>query len=62
MLNGWFVYHASLTTGDNIYLNDTGAAFGGSYVFDVTSTVFKLRDHIAVNGNGVTLLPTASQT
>jgi hypothetical protein len=29
----WFVYHASLTTGDNIYLNDTGAPFGGSYVF-----------------------------
>jgi hypothetical protein len=53
---GWFVYHASLTTGDNIYLNDTGAAFGGSYVFDVTSTVFKLRDHIAVNGDGVTFV------
>ena len=53
---GWFVYHASLTTGDNIYLNDTGAAFGGSYVFDVTSTVFKLRDHTAVNGDGVTFV------
>jgi type II secretory pathway pseudopilin PulG len=53
---GWFVYHASLTTGDNIYLDDTGAAFGGSYVFDVTSTVFKLRDHTAVNGNGVTFV------
>ena len=53
---GWFVYHASLTTGDNIYLNDTGAPFGGSYVFDVTSTVFKLRDHTAVNGNGVTFV------
>jgi type II secretory pathway pseudopilin PulG len=53
---GWFVYHASLTTGDNIYLDDTGAAFGGSYVFDVTSTVFTLRDHTAVNGNGVTFV------
>jgi hypothetical protein len=53
---GWFVYHASLTTGDNIYLDDTGAPFGGSYVFDVTSTVFKLRDHTAVNGNGVTFV------
>jgi hypothetical protein len=53
---GWFVYHASLTTGDNIYLDDTGAAFGGSYVFDVTPTVFKLRDHTAVNGNGVTFV------
>jgi hypothetical protein len=52
----WFVYHASLTTGDNIYLNDTGAPFGGSYVFDVTSTVFKLRDHTAVNGDGVTFV------
>jgi hypothetical protein len=53
---GWFVYHASLTTGDNIYLDDTGTPFGGSYVFDVTSTVFKLRDHTAVNGNGVTFV------
>jgi hypothetical protein len=36
-------------------LDDTAAAFGGSYVFDATSTVFKLRDHTAVNGNGVDL-------
>ena len=48
----WFVYHKNLTSTYNVKLNTTDAEFGGAYIFDSTSSTFKLRDHNVVNGSG----------
>ena len=47
----WFVYHQNLTDTYNIKLSENEAQFGGSYIFDVSSSIFTLRDHNVVNGN-----------
>ena len=36
----------------NNKLNTTDAQFGGAYIYDPTSSIFKLRDHNVVNDSG----------
>jgi len=52
----WFVYHKNLTSTYNVKLNTTDAEFGGAYIFDSTSSTFKLRDHNVVNGSGDSMI------
>jgi len=52
----WFVFHQSLTSNNSVKLNTTDAEFGGAYIFDSTTSSFKLRDHNVVNGNGDNLI------
>jgi len=48
----WFVYHQGMTDDYNNKLNTTDAEFGGAYIYDPTSSIFKLRDHNVVNDSG----------
>ena len=48
----WFVYHQNLTDDYNNKLNTNDAEFGGAYIFDPTSSIFKLRDHNVTNDSG----------
>ena len=48
----WFVYHQGMSDDNNNKLNTTDAQFGGAYIYDPTSSIFKLRDHNVVNDSG----------
>ena len=48
----WFVYHQGMSDNNNNKLNTTDAQFGGAYIYDPTSSIFKLRDHNVVNDSG----------
>jgi len=48
----WFCYHRGMTDDYNNKLNTDDAEFGGAYIFDPTSSIFKLRDHNVTNDSG----------
>jgi hypothetical protein len=55
----WYVYHASMGTNKNIYLNTTGGSTTSNFWWNntaPTSTVFSLGDQTGNNGSGITLI------
>ena len=47
--SNWTVFHSKLADGYNLNFDTTDAAYSGDYLFDVTSSLFKLKGHIQVN-------------
>ena len=55
----WYVYHASMGTNKNIYLNTNGASTTSNLWWNntaPTSTVFSVGDQTGNNGSGITLI------
>jgi len=55
----WYVYHASMGTNKNIYLNSTGASITSNLWWNntaPTSTVFSVGDQTGNNGSGITII------
>jgi len=55
----WYVYHTSMGTNKNIYLNTTGASTTSNLWWNntaPTSTVFSLGDQTGNNGSGITII------